>query len=163
MTPVYESTASVCGGLNLDYVTELSIYGSSQTFNSEYFSLNHVGYIFAQVTGTYTFTLSNVDDIVFLWHGDKAISGWTRGNADVTAIYSVLPTSSGTVDLVQGQYLPFRIVFGNAQGAIKFTVQLAAPDGTVILDSNTQDSKFLVQYSCDGVAAPVFPAFGSET
>lgn len=144
-------------------MTDLSIYGSSQTFRSAYFTLNHVGYIFAQVTGTYTFTLSNVDDIVFLWHGDKAISGWTRDNADVTAIYSVLPTSAGTVDLVQGQYLPFRIVFGNAQGAIKFTVQLAAPDGTVILDSNTQDSKFLVQYSCDGVAAPVFPPFGSES
>ncbi|KAI5196673.1 hypothetical protein E4T39_07676 [Aureobasidium subglaciale] len=162
-TPDYQSTATVAGGLNQNTVSDISIYGSSQTFHSDFFTLNHVGYIFAQNTGTYTFTLGNVDDIVLLWLGDTAVRGWTRGNANALAIYSSQPTASASIDLVQGQYLPFRVVFGNAQGAISFSLQLAAPDGTVILDSNTQDSKFLVQYSCDGVAAPAFPAFGSET
>ncbi|THY24813.1 hypothetical protein D6D01_05293 [Aureobasidium pullulans] len=162
LSPDYQSSALVIGGLDQDYVSQLSIYGSSQTFASDFFTLNHVGYIFAQVTGTYTFTLSNTDDITLLWLGPTAISGWNRGNADAVSIYSSVPSAQAEFYLVQGQYLPFRIVFGNAQGAIKFFVQVAAPDGTVVLDSNTQDSKFLIQYSCDGTSAPRFPAFGAE-
>jgi hypothetical protein len=107
--------------------------------------------------------LNNVDDIVFLWLGDKALSGWTRGNADATAIISGVSSASASPELISGQYLPFRIVFGNAQGAVKFNFRLTAPDGTVILDSNTSASEFLVRYSCDGTSALPFPDFGSET
>ncbi|KEQ69416.1 hypothetical protein M436DRAFT_55739, partial [Aureobasidium namibiae CBS 147.97] len=161
--PWYQATASVCGGLNQGAVGQVSIYGSTRTFQSDYFTLNHVGYIFAQSSGTYTFTLSEPDDIALLWLGSKAYSGWTRGNADATAVIFGSPSASATVNLVQGDYLPFRIVFGQAQGEISFYLSLTAPDGTVILDSTTPDSKFLVRYSCDGSSAPEFPAFGSET
>ncbi|CAD0093002.1 unnamed protein product [Aureobasidium mustum] len=162
-TPEYQATASVCGGLYANDVGEISIYGSTQTFESDYFTLNHVGYIFAQSSGTYTFTLTQPDDIALLWLGSKAYSGWTRANADATAVIVGRPSASATVDLVQGQYLPFRVVFGQAQGAVSFYLTLTAPDGTVILNSDTPDSPFLVQFSCDGTSAPAFPAFGSET
>jgi hypothetical protein len=162
-TPLYEATASICGGLYQNDVGQVSIYGSTRTFQSDYFTLNHVGYIFAQSSGTYTFTLSQPDDIALLWLGSNAYSGWTRDNADATAVIFGSPSASATVNLVQGDYLPFRIVFGQAQGAISFYLSLTAPDGTVILDSNTPDSRFLVRYSCDSTSAPAFPAFGSET
>jgi hypothetical protein len=162
-TPSYEATASICGGLYQNDVGQVSIYGSTRTFQSDYFTLNHVGYIFAQSSGTYTFTLSQPDDIALLWLGSNAYSGWTRDNADATAVIFGSPSASATVNLVQGDYLPFRIVFGQAQGAISFYLSLTAPDGTVILDSNTPDSRFLVRYSCDSTSAPAFPAFGSET
>ncbi|KAH0038681.1 hypothetical protein KCU78_g1444, partial [Aureobasidium melanogenum] len=103
------------------------------------------------------------DDIALLWLGSNAYSGWTRANADATAVIFGNPSASATIDLVQGQYLPFRIVFGQAQGAISFYLSVAAPDGTVILNSNTPNSQFLVRFSCDGTLAPEFPPFGSET
>ncbi|KAG9718134.1 hypothetical protein KCU73_g15175, partial [Aureobasidium melanogenum] len=161
--PEYQTTASVCGGLYESDVGQISIYGSTQTFESDYFTLNHVGYIFAQTSGTYTFTLTQPDDIALLWLGSNAYSGWTRDNADATAVIFGNPSASATVDLVQGQYLPFRVVFGQAQGAVSFYLTLTAPDGTVILNSDTSNSPFLVQFSCDGTSAPAFPAFGSET
>jgi len=162
-SPEYQATASVCGGLYADNVGQISIYGSTQTFESDYFTLNHVGYIFAQTSGTYTFALTQPDDIALLWLDQNAYSGWTRDNADAIAVIHGNPSASATVDLVQGQYLPFRIVFGQAQGAVSFYLSVTAPDGTVILNSNTPGSPFLVQYSCDGTSAPAFPAFGSET
>ncbi|KAG9565831.1 hypothetical protein KCU71_g3916, partial [Aureobasidium melanogenum] len=162
-SPEYQATASVCGGLYESDVGQISIYGSTQTFESDYFTLNHVGYIFAQSSGTYTFTLTQPDDIALLWLGSNAYSGWTRANADATAVIFGNPSASATIDLVQGQYLPFRIVFGQAQGAISFYLSVAAPDGTVILNSNTPNSQFLVRFSCDGTLAPEFPPFGSET
>lgn len=163
-TPDYQATATVCGGLDDTDVGEISIYGSTETFESDYFTLNHVGYIFAEVSGTYTFSFSSVDDIALLWLGDTAYSGWTRDNADMVAVYGATTASTATTyALVQEEYLAFRIVFGQAQGAVDFYFSVAAPDGTIILNSDTTDSPYLVQYSCDGTTAPAFPAFGSET
>lgn len=74
-----------------------------------------------------------------------------------------MKAATTTYALEAEEYLAFRIVFGQAQGAAVFQFSVTAPDGTVILDSNTEDSPYLVQYSCDGTTAPEFPAFGSET
>lgn len=142
----------------------ISIYGSSETFQSDYFTLNHVGYLYAEVSGSYTFTFSNVDDIALLWFGSTAYSGWTRDNADMIATDDENDAGATmTYTLTEEEYLPFRIVFGQAQGPVDFYFTVAAPDGTIILDSDTENSPYLVQYSCDGTTAPAFPAFGSET
>lgn len=118
--------------------------------------------IFAQVPGKYVFTISNPDDIVFLYLGDKAVSGWARNNANaVASCCSSYPTwASTSYTLEAGDYLPFRIVFGQQGGPVKFAFSITAPDGTVILDSNTSESDFVVQYSCDGTSAPAFAPFG---
>ena len=71
-------------------------------------------------------------------------------------------TATATYTLKAGEYLPYRIFFGQMGGPVKFSFSIKAPDGTVILDSNTAESEFIVQYSCDGVTAPAFPAFGQE-
>lgn len=122
--------------------------------------------LFAQIAGTYTFTLSNPDDIVFLYLGETAKHGWNRGNAAAAASWNsdtrFRSTATATYTLKAGEYLPYRIFFGQMGGPVKFSFSIKAPDGTTILDSNTSESDFIVQYSCDGTTAPAFPAFGKE-
>ncbi len=65
--------------------------------------------------------------------------------------------------MVEGQYYPLRIIFAQAQGAATFGMNVTAPDGTAILDSNTQNSPYIVQNSCDGVTAPGYSPYGRET
>ncbi|THX71550.1 hypothetical protein D6D05_08214 [Aureobasidium pullulans] len=143
-TPDYSGTTTKVGGINEPAGSDVNLYGTSQNVPASYFVLNHRGYIFAQVDGDYTFTTSQVDDITFLYLGDDAIRGYGLNNFDAKA------------------YLPFRLVFGQQGGPVVFSFSITAPDGTVILDAGTQDSKFIVQYSCDGTTAPAFPAWGQE-
>jgi hypothetical protein len=160
--PDYTSTTSTIGGINNQNNDE-PIYGSAQTFPLNYFALNHRGYIFAQLDGDYTFTFPEPDDIVLLWVGERAYSGWTRANADAINIVNGGQTVTHKVTFEAGKYYPIRIIFGQAQGPATFTASVTAPDGTVILSSSSGASPFLVQYSCDGVLAPPFAPFGAET
>lgn len=163
-TPEYVNTTSRLGGINypLDQQTQITIYNSTRTFNSDYFTINHVGYIYAQVTGVYTFTISQSDDITMLWVGAFAYRGYTRANANAINPYGAGSTKY-SVNFNAGTYYPIRIVFGQAQGAVIFSSTLTAPDGRVILNPNSAASPYLVQYSCDGTLAPPFDAFGSES
>ena len=64
----------------------------------------------------------------------------------------------------QDDYVPFRIMWANGGGIGHFKFELKAPDGSVIIGTDTaKESPFLVQYSCDGITGPRFPPFGSET
>ncbi|KAJ5921025.1 hypothetical protein N7466_009351 [Penicillium verhagenii] len=161
MTPSYTSTTTY---LFLDSTgsTDISIYGSTETFETTYIALNHRGYIYAEVSGNYVFNSPSVDDIIFFWGGPKAFSGWDESNADATDYYCG-PAATFTAPLLSGQYYPFRIVYANAQTNSLENITITAPDGTVILGSSTTGSPYIVQYSCDGTSAPPFPAFGQET
>ncbi|TIA36916.1 hypothetical protein D6C78_05090 [Aureobasidium pullulans] len=130
---------------------------------ASYFVLNHHEYIFAQVDGDYTFTIPHIDDITFLYLGDDSIRGYGLNDLDAKAVCCDAPANSASVTytLTTGQYLPFRLVFGQQGRPVVFSFSITAPDGTVILDAGTQDSKFVVQYSCDGTTAPALPALGS--
>lgn len=163
--PDYNSTTTEVGGINEPAGQTVSIYGSTEAFSASYFVLNHRGYIFAQTTGTYTFATSNADDVVFLYVGQDAYSGYSASNADAKAVCCSSPANSAstTYTLAEGDYMPFRIVFGQQGGPVIFSFSITAPDGTVILDSSTQDSDFIVQYSCDGTTAPAFLDWGEET
>ncbi|KAI4851190.1 hypothetical protein E4T45_05188 [Aureobasidium sp. EXF-8846] len=165
LTPNWESTTNKVGGINVDGST-IQIYDSGHYEYSQYFILNHRGYVFAQIAGTYTFSLSNPDDVVFLYLGEKAKSGWNRNNADAAASWSPETNyghyASAQYTLKAGEYLPFRIFFGQQGGPVKFAFSITNPDGETILDSNTAESDFIVQYSCDETTAPRFPPFGKE-
>lgn len=144
-------------GLNVsDSGTVISIYGSPVEFQSEYFIINHRGYIFAQLTGTYTISVSSVDDTVCLWLGATAETGWTRSNDNIDASYDNAPgTETITYNLMAGQWLPIRIVYAQAQGDATFSLSITAPDGSV---------PPFFQDSCDGTAAPAYAQpFGAET
>jgi hypothetical protein len=163
-TPDYSGTTTKVGGINEPADAEVNLYGTSENVPSTYFVLNHRGYIFAQVDGDYTFTTSQVDDITYLYLGDAAYRGYGLNNYNAEAYCCSAPanSASATYTLKTGQYLPFRVVFGQQGGPVVFSFSVTAPDGTTILDANTQNSDFIVQYSCDGTTAPAFPAWGQE-
>ncbi|KAF7901271.1 hypothetical protein EAF00_003492 [Botryotinia globosa] len=68
--------------------TAVFVYGSTQKLNDFYLVIDNRGYLFAQMTGTYTFSTTSADDILFLWVGANAYSGWTRANADLIATFT---------------------------------------------------------------------------
>jgi GLEYA domain len=168
----YSDVTTSIGGIdNSCSSSEITVYDDSTEFPCDYFSLDHRGYLFAPIAGHYTFTVSGVDDIVLFWTGVNAQGGWTRDNADLVIAYGDDPSGniyspgdgSFTVTMTQGEYLPIRIIFGQAQNAAVFQISLTDPNGDVILDSNTAGSPYIIQYSCDGILAPPFVgAFGSE-
>lgn len=161
MSPSYTSTTPYIF-LDSTGATDVSIYSSTQTFDVTYIALNHRGYIYAEISGDYTFTSSEADDLLFFWSGPKAFSGWTESNADATDYYCG-PGATFTVSLLAGQYYPFRIVYVNAESNAYENITITAPDGTVILGATSKGSPYIVQYSCDGTSAPPFPAFGHES
>ena len=140
-----------------------SIYGITPT-DWEYVVVNHRGFFFAEQSGEYTFTMPSCDNFVLLWTGSKAFTDYTRANADLVQKY--VQTGGQPVvykqTLNQGQYYPMRILFANAGGPGNFQFSIKAPDGKVVFDDKITNSPAFVQFSCDGVTAPKFPAFGAE-
>ncbi|RFU75047.1 flocculation flo9 [Trichoderma arundinaceum] len=160
--PEYESFTNIIGGISFQDSAPKSIYGSPPLSESD-FVLNHRGYIFARETGPYTFTLNKVDDAAFIWVGPEAYSGWTGANADAKAVYSDGPGQGRyTINLREGRYYAFRIIYGQGPRIAEFDIQVTAPDGTTFLSSSTSGSPYLVRFSCDRTTAPRFSSFGFE-
>ncbi|KAK6197289.1 hypothetical protein LQW54_010751 [Pestalotiopsis sp. IQ-011] len=130
----------------------------------ELFVLNHRGYFYAPQKGTYNFSVPRIDDAAFVWLGAHAYEGWTRDNADISFICSFpreQQTTSASVVLEQGEYLPLRILFAQAQGGVSLQFQVTGPGDVQYLNSVTE-SPFVVGKSCDGTA-PAYERFGHET
>jgi len=81
---------------------------SESTTKSEWL----MGYLLANYTGTWTFSMY-ADDGGSLWIGPKAITGYTLGNALIDANVS---TVTGTINLVAGVYYPIMVMYGNNNG-----------------------------------------------
>jgi len=158
----YEGITGSIGGIRFIDGSTQSFYGSP-SLATKYFVLNHRGYIYAPQTGTYTFTVDSVDDVAYVWIGGDAYSGWTAPSANLKAAYTDGPgRGSCSADLVEGQYYPIRILFSQAQGAAVFQLSVTAPDETVFLSSETNNSPYLVRHSCDENVAPKYSPFGAE-
>lgn len=156
------TTTAVSYGVYTFSEEYVSIYGSTSLFGSFYLVIDHRGYLFAQATGTYTFSTQSVDDLFLLWIGPNALSGWTRPNANLEGNLSNQQVTF-TIDLVAGEYYPLRFMWVNGDGPGNFEFSITAPDGTIVLDADTVASPYIVQFSCDGTTAPAYPAWGSET
>ncbi|KAK6218787.1 hypothetical protein LQW54_002713 [Pestalotiopsis sp. IQ-011] len=142
----------------------VTLYDSNQAFPSAFFALDHKAYFFAPVAGRYVFSVTNVDDAVFLWLGPKAYAGWTRANADGFGVYDEgAGFARAFADLAAGEYVPVRLMLAQSQGPASFNFFVAAPDGTNIVSPDVVDSPYLVQFSCDGVTAPAFVDWPLET
>jgi len=144
--------------------SNITVYNSTP-FYSDYFTLDHRGYLFARQTGLYTFTVLRPDDIVFVWIGPFAYFGWSSLNPLLRVSYNTLATgTSATFSLVQGQYYPLRIMYANGQGAASLHFTITAPDGTSIASDSTAANPYFVQFSCGSLTlAPQYPAWGAET
>jgi hypothetical protein len=143
---------------------DTTIYGDAKTFKTDYFVVNHRGYLFAREGGQYTFQSASPDDITMVWLGPNAYSGYSNatGNWILRNPYGTGNTLA-TATLTQGQYYPMRVMYANAQQAASLQFSVKSPSGAMIVDSQgTTNSQYLVQFSCDGVAKP-YPLFGKET
>lgn len=91
------------------------------------FSVQWLGYFKATTTETYTFYTSS-DDASFAWVGNTAISGFTTTNAVVkNGGDHGNQEASGTIDLVEGNYYPIRIQFGENSGGDVCTFSYSSP------------------------------------
>lgn len=170
VSPVVSGVAGSAGGISgsCPYSSStFNFYGYTE--NCNYLALNYRGYLYAGQTGTFTFTISSADDIVLIWAGAAAYSGWTRANALLDVTYPEIGSGSGnggsivaTYAATAGDYIPLRILFSQGDGAFGFNVGISAPDGTVVLSASSSTSDYLIRNSCDGTSAPAYAPYGSE-
>ena len=100
---------------SINYATDTAdeLLGTPRTGARDYFSARWTGYVKADYTETYTFSL-NYDDGVALWvNGTSVISQWSDHS----------PThSTGNIALTAGTWYPIKLEWYN--GAIDATIQL---------------------------------------
>jgi hypothetical protein len=142
---------------NFDATTPIVLYDISTPSGvnddgfgvSEFFAIDHRGYLYTVQPGPYTFTLIYNDEILYAWTGpDMNYQEWYP-----------YPPVSFTETYDQGQYVPLRFLFVNAQGGAGFSMQITAPDGTVIMDENSSANDYIIQY-CDQGPAVAYPSWG---
>ncbi|KAF5671929.1 hypothetical protein FDENT_10775 [Fusarium denticulatum] len=162
-TPTYEGETSRIGitpGTPSDRV--FAIYDDSPAQLWQYKAVNHQAFLYAPESGDYKVTIPNSDEITLIWFGSKAISGWTRANADLEQDYPGGTSKSFTIHLTAGTYTPFRLLWANAQGDLNFIAEVQAPDGNVIVNGDGSDNRYFVRFACDE-STPSFPPFGQES
>ncbi len=145
------------------FAVTTNIYGSVPA-NSQHLWVNHRGYLYAGQSGDYTFSMTLVDNDAMLWFGKKAYSGYTQQNVDVFQgwIAAGTPAVESKQTLQKGNYYPIRLLFANWGGPGNLKLTVKAPDGSLILDDQSGSSEYFVRFSCDGILAPKYPAFGAE-
>lgn len=147
------------------------IYGNTIPRNgADQTVVNHRGYLFAKISGTYAFQFETADDIALLWVGSNAYGPtYARSNANIQQLYNGAAASydqqkyTYTLNMTQGQYMPIRIMWANAGYDAAFLLQIYAPDGELITNGTNSNSPYLVQFSCDGTTAPKYKTWGAET
>lgn len=150
-----------------DTMNLIKVYGKGN-YPSSVYIINHRGFLFVPESGTYTFTINAIDDLMYIWLGAVAYSGWNRLDALQTANSNPAnnvaggPASFSQV-LQAGTYLPIRILYKQSGSAAVLDYSITGPSGQILLSSSTLTSNYAVQYSCDGMTAPAFPPFGVET
>jgi hypothetical protein len=173
---VYKSAKPSQTGVT-NYIAEVNSASNNvayygQTTTTQNWVIDHTFYVFARQDGYYSFNIPYTDDIQMVWYGDKAVSGWSRDNADIIQFWSsqigVQTPQTVAVYLTTGSYLPIRVMFGNGGGAGEMAFNIYAPDGSVILASNRglgtgSSSIDVVRFPCDASLGSRFPAWGSET
>ncbi|CAD0091689.1 unnamed protein product [Aureobasidium mustum] len=148
---VYKSAKPTQTGVT-NYIAEVNT-------PSQNWVIDHTFYLFARQDGYYSFNIPYTDDIQLVWYGDKAVSGWTRDNADIVQFWSSQIGSQTpqtiAVYLTTGSYLPIRLVYANGGGQGELDFNIYAPDGSAVLASNKglgtgSSSVDIVQFPCDG-------------
>ncbi|KAH7059052.1 hypothetical protein B0J12DRAFT_772945 [Macrophomina phaseolina] len=156
--PFFWGQTNRIGGGPFSGYNNYALYTDSPSVGLQFINVMHIGYLYARTTGTYTFTAANADDIVYLWTGSNAISGYTNSNANFMIYYTQVPASY-TITLQAGTYTPFRVFWGNEDGPGNFQFTITDPAGVPLLDGTT--SRDIVVSPCPGAPAVGTSAFPS--
>ena len=132
---IYKITFSGYHGDNVAFTDTATVTAAEVATNftiasiAENTTVLYVGYLLANYTGTWTFTLTS-DDGAYLWIGANAVSGYNIGNASATSTYNT--TGTITSSITAGQYYPIRILFGNgpAGGNLNLTYSYTGQTAT---------------------------------
>lgn len=156
-------TASAGGfqGICADKSRTFNFYGQDES--CEYFVIDHRGHLYAAQTGNFAIWVLAALDLVLVWAGADAYTRWTRSNALIDAT-GQLPAGgiTKTYIVTRGDYVPLRILFADSVSIFYFSINITAPDGSIVFKFPSPTSNFVVTHSCDG-AAPAYPPFGAET
>lgn len=130
------------------------------------FSAMYRGYLYIYSSGTWTFSVSGVDDYFGLWLGSFAQVGWTKSNANISLAFSYTtggPALSISGQFTAGQYLPIRVVHGQSVGGFGYTLSVTDPNGLIAQVTGSSANNYLVQFGCNtDIGAPNWGAFGYE-
>jgi hypothetical protein len=110
---------------NLTKITGGHVIENSATYN---FAIEMFGYFRANITGTWTFSLSS-DDGSYLWIGANALVGYTYSNQNI-GTPSPNTAATYTVTLLAGVYYPIRIHYQKATARnANLTFYFTPPNG----------------------------------
>lgn len=163
---LFTGIADFIGGFSCGAGTSTTVYKRGISLPCSQYSIMHRAYFLAPSTGTYTFVANGIDDDVRFFARDLAYTGFNDSNHLRRGAWDFGGSGPGTfnvgIDLVEGEYMPMRVVFGNADGGPSFNFFINGPDGNITSGTNVV-SPNVVQYGCNGTAGPPFPyAFGDE-
>ena len=126
--PTYFATASVVSALGGQ--TQINAEGGVPQ------SREWVGYFYARTTDNYTFTV-DCTGVAYLWIGANAVSGYTIGNADVSATNDPIlnpnpPVTSSPIALTAGTYYPIRIQYGIDNALLTPNITVYFKNSTIV-------------------------------
>jgi hypothetical protein len=131
-----------------DTASLLSFNGTSDNFQNlstannnvfpnakqDYFTIEWLGYFLCDITGSWTFTISDPDDGIFLWidndDNNFATSGYTQENSiNNGGLNGENRKSTGSFNLTANKHYFIKIIYGEFAGAQNMTLTFTNPDG----------------------------------
>lgn len=129
----------------------------SQPDSATNYSMEWIGYFKPAVTGDFVFS-ANVDDIMYMWIGSNAVSGFTT-----TYPNWILENSSGSrgLTMTAGKYYPVRIRYSEYEGNNACDIRFALSGEPLLHNQlNAAIGQFYIDNSS---ASGAFPASGLIT
>ncbi|KAM4058544.1 GLEYA motif domain-containing protein [Hirsutella rhossiliensis] len=156
-TPFIKGTTKIFGLDQGDpsYRNSRTVYGS-EVPTREYSVILHIGYFHPKKAGKYTFTPLYVDEAVLAWFGDKAKYGFTNTNMEVHGNWNAPSTPFTYTVQRAGDYIPFRLMWANAQGGNGFSFLVNDPDGVQVVSREKPliDDQFVFGCGAESRAPP---------
>lgn len=138
--------------------TTVNFYGQTFTPSSgDAFVLDNTGYFYACASGYYTFRMDYADDLMLLWLGPTALSGYTRDNAVLSQTAQSSNSAVAQQYILGGTYFPVRVMYANSQGSYAFSFTILDPSGNQIEPSANGVNTLITGECSGGTYAPPFP------
>lgn len=134
---------AVIGGEHADPIQVYGITGPADTTLSKSV-IDHRGFIYPELEGTYTVTIKDADDATFFWAGESAVAGFYQGNADIVKTYADGPAKTYTFTVAEADVnvaVPIRLLWVNWAGRGVLNFKVVDPSGATILGPSSEKNK----------------------